>query len=98
MIRRHSKPTASPIAFRNALAIAFAAVLSALVGLFLWAFVTGTSLSVPLFLQVEQSSPAGGGIGTDISFPLVGPLALTLVGASLIWLTARTVRHSALHP
>lgn len=80
----------------RACAISFSIVFVCMVGLLLWGFMSGSSVHLPLFLDVTKGTTADGKPQSELSFSPIGPILVALVLSAAIWagthLAARSLR------
>lgn len=80
--------------FIKALGVGVVISVIALVAIFIATFVTNGSFSIPAFISVESTTNASGAPETSMFFNPLGPLALALAAAAVVWLASRTKRTS----
>lgn len=81
--------------FFGALIVGVMVSLVVLVAIFIATFVTNGSISIPSFVEVESTTNGSGAPETSMFFNPLGPLALALIVAVVIWLASKARKTSA---
>lgn len=80
--------------FMKALGVGMLISLVALIVIFIATFVTNGSFSIPAFVSVESTTNGSGAPETSMFFNPLGPLAMALAVAAVVWLASKAKRTS----
>jgi uncharacterized membrane protein len=80
--------------FMKALGLGLLISVVALIIIFIATFVSNGSFSIPAFVSVESTTNGSGAPETSMFFNPLGPLALALAVAAVLWLATKAKRTS----